>query len=192
MRVSGLDWYAPNPQCVGVEIAVPPATAESFWTNIDGDTPTESADTTDYELGNRFGVFAAAAPIFIRGVRIWSGGNDTGLTGRKARLWQVSGTVTDTLLAEVALPANLPAGWSEYSFPDMVEGESAADGNFYMVSYSTNGRYGVIADVLDANTDDGVVQYHAASGGAGRYSLMQGAIPDQVTASFYIDLLYSP
>lgn len=187
-------WYAPNQQSHGLEIAVVPEFI-SFHEGVGLATPVQSPDTTVYELGNFFGAFTSR-PVW--GLGVWSGGNDTGLTGRKGRLWQVAdnGDVVNQLLAEVDLPATMPSGWSQYIFDNPVTIGAASAGDWYCVSYSTNGRYGVITDGLTGGPDDGVIQYTASGlgavsgSGSGRFSLTQGHVPDNGTDSFYVDVLY--
>lgn len=153
-----------------------------------GADPTEAVDPDDYELGTEY---RANADLTITHVRIWTGAGEENVTGRRARIWSTGGSQQ----ALVTLPDDLAPGWSQHALDTPLEKTA---GSRFVVSYSTGGNYGVLANALDANVDsaDGLVTALSAANatnGNGVFNLTPGTFPATSPAShpFYgVDFVY--
>lgn len=154
-----------------------------------GADPTQTSDTSDYELSCEY---LANADLTITHVRVWAGSGELGFSGRKARIWSTTGTQ----LGIATLPDLLPTGWSTYALDAVV---TRTTGQRFKVSYSTGGRYGALTNALNSavNSADGnVTALAGASGthGNGSFNTTPAQFPATASGnnSFYgIDCQYT-
>lgn len=137
-----------------------------------GGTPTQAADSDTYELGTQF---RALVDITLTHARIWSGVGEINLPNRHARVWTTAGAE----LGIVALPDDLPDGWSLHAYNEPV---SISAGTNFVVSYGTGGNYAFLASALDADVPsaDGnviAVGFATATNGNGVFNITPGQFP---------------
>lgn len=149
------------------------------WNGAD---PTEAADAADYELGVEY---LANSAITITHVRVWSGAGEVDIANRRARVW----TPLGVQLGIATLPANLPVGWSSYALDAPVVRQA---GERFIISYSSGGNYGALANGLSASVPsaDGVVtalSFDASTAGNGRFNTTPTLFPTtgSTTSAFY-------
>lgn len=153
-----------------------------------GGQPVQSADGDTYELGTQF---RALVDITLTHARIWSGPGEINLPNRHARVWTTLGAE----LGIVALPDNLPDGWSLHPYDSPV---LISAGTNFIASYGTGGNYGFLASALDADVPsaDGnviAVGFVSAANGNGVFNITPGLFPAASSGShaFYgSDVVY--
>lgn len=126
-----------------------------------------------YEMGS---VVKALQPLSITGVRIFGPAGSISRPGRKARVWDMSGTLLDT----IDLPAVLPGGWSTYDLTAPIE---MTAGQQLVISHDNSGDYGAVAGAFATTpytSADSAMQF-PSTGSNGRYALTAGDFP---TVSF--------
>lgn len=153
----------------------------SWWTAAGAPDPTNQADSGAYALGTRFSLFA---PISVTAIRVFNPGV-VNRPGRTAHLWNWDSA---TLVASVALPGQLPAGWSVH---ELASPAPLPVGVNWMVSYQVGGGaagdYAAIVGGLNPDVSDGTVL-----GDRGAFSTDPANMPTMsLSDTFYgIDLLY--
>jgi len=155
------------------------------WTGPD---PSEAADGSDYELGVEY---LANDDITITHVRAWTGAGEVGVGNRRGRIWSTAGAQ----LGIATLPDDLPTGWSEHALDAAVVRTA---GQRFVVSYSTGGNYGALANALDTAVDsaDGAVTAVAGPDGThgnGSFNGTPGQFPTNGSGNnaFYgVDVVY--
>lgn len=157
------------------------------WNGAD---PVESLDPTQYELGTEY---LANQDITITHIRIWAGAGEINLAGRTGTVWTSGGAS----LGSVALPDDLPTGWSTHALATPIE---RPQGSRWIVSYGTNGNEAALAHGLDADvvSADGAVTAlgfaNATDTINGRFRIGAGAFPQNGNAqhAFYgADIVYT-
>lgn len=157
------------------------------WNGAD---PSEVVDSDNYSLGT---AYKANQDITITHVRVWAGAGEVNLAGRTGKVWTTGGAE----LATVALPDDLPTGWSTHALGAPVERLANQQ---WVVSYDTGGNYGFLNHGLDADvvSADGAVTalgFGNAPGGInGRFNATPGDFPASGSAGhgFYgADIQYT-
>lgn len=147
-------------------------------------------DPDTYELGT---AYKANQDITITHIRIWTPAEENDLSGRTGTVWTTGGAVLGT----VALPNDLPTGWSTHALATPVERPATAQ---WVVSYGTGGDYGFVSHGLDNDVPsaDGAVTalgFASAPGGQnGRFNADPGLFPASGSAAraFYgADVVYT-
>ena len=155
-----------------------------------GADPIEVVDAENYELGTEYLI---NSDLTISHFRIWTGAGEVSMSGRTATIWTTAGAV----LATLSLPNDLSTGWSQHALNTPLERTA---GSVIIVSYSTGGNYGALANALDANVNsgDGAVTargFASASGSTnGKFNTTPGSVPNQGagTHPFYgVDFVYT-
>jgi hypothetical protein len=119
----------------------------------------------------------AEVDITITQIWVWSHGSDS-IAGRKGYLWNPA---TQTQLADLDLPAVLPAGWSGH---DLVTPVVRTAGQRWIVSFTPGGKYGATPGNLtvDRPSSDGAVTTLAtgnATNGNGLFTTSTTGFPNQ-------------
>lgn len=157
------------------------------WNGAD---PTEVVDADNYALGT---AYKANQDITITHVRVWAGATEVNLSGRTGKIWSTGGAE----LASVALPTDLPTGWSTHELSAPVERLALQQ---WVVSYDTGGNYGFVNHGLDADvvSADGAVTAlgfaNAPGSQNGRFHVTPGEFPASGNAqrAFYgVDVAYT-
>jgi hypothetical protein len=125
-------------------------------------------------------------------VRVFGTAGNLALANRKARIWDpTSGLV----IAQADLPDTLPAGWNSF---DLAAPLDRLAGQRFLVSYSTGGRYGYVANALSSNVLSGdgaitILSHDNSTGGNGRINISPGVYPAQNTPRVFwgVDIEYS-
>lgn len=155
-----------------------------------GSDPVEQVDSDNYALGT---AMKANQDITITHVRIWAGAGEVNYSPRTGKIWSTGGAE----LASVALPNDLPTGWSTHALSVPVERLANQQ---WVVAYDTGGNYGFLSHGLDVDvvSADGAVTalgFAGAPGGVnGRFNVNPGDFPASGNAShgFYgADVAYS-
>jgi hypothetical protein len=153
-----------------------------------GADPVVTADADDYELGTEY---LCNEDVTITHVRVWADATEEGYAGRFGRVWTAAGA----LLGSVAMPDTLPPGWSSYALAAPI---ARSTGDQFVVTYSTGGRYGVLAGGLtgNVNSGDGALTALADAGatnGNGVFNETPGSFPASNFATpFYgVDVEYT-
>lgn len=156
------------------------------WNGAD---PVVQVDADNYALGT---AFKANEDVTLTHVRIWAGASEVNLSGRTGKIWSTGGQE----LASVALPSDLPTGWSTHALSVPVE---RLQNQQWIVAYDTGGNYGFLNQGLNADVPsaDGAVTalgFAGAPGGVnGRFHNTPGEFPQSGNAShgFYgADVVY--
>lgn len=157
------------------------------WNGAD---PTEVIDADNYALGT---AYKANQDITITHVRVWAGSGEVNMSGRTGKIWSTGGAE----LASVALPNDLPTGWSTHALGTPV---TRTTNQQWVVAYDTGGNYGNLSHGLDNDvvSADGAVTAlgfaNAPGSQNGRFNTNPGDFPASGNAnrSFYgADIVYT-